>query len=170
MTATVLPLVAWLILLAGVAGETVALLALYFKWTSAVAGVFVLVSAVALLAATAAAPTWNLVSFYLPGWRGFLKLRFPWYMEYPVVAERILRRIPDGTYAVGERIPDDIELMQESGASQYAVLGALKLLRDLGWLSFRKGEGIFVNPPEDRIDPGNISRWLKGRTRPGEGS
>jgi hypothetical protein len=165
MTATVLPVVAWLILLAGVAGEAVALLALYFKWTSAVAGIFVLSSAIALLAAAAAAPVWNLVSFYVPEWRQSLKLRLPWYIEYLILAEKIRLRINEGTYPVNEQIPGDAELAQETGASQYAVLMALQLLKDLGWLSFRKGEGIFVNPPEKRLtDPRNIARWLRGRT------
>jgi DNA-binding GntR family transcriptional regulator len=65
-------------------------------------------------------------------------------------AEMIRQRVVDGTYAVGEKLPAETVLIEESGLPQYTVLAALKFLKNSGWLTPEKGSGLFVSPPEKR--------------------
>ncbi|GLZ14386.1 hypothetical protein Acsp04_46210 [Actinomadura sp. NBRC 104425] len=56
----------------------------------------------------------------------------------------ILRRITDGTYAVGSKIPTTRELARECDVSERTVTEAIKALRENGTLRGIPGRGVYV--------------------------
>lgn len=56
----------------------------------------------------------------------------------------LLRRIINGTYAAGIRLPTERELSQEFGVTRNVIREALKRIEALGLISIRQGSGIFV--------------------------
>lgn len=73
--------------------------------------------------------------------------------KYQQLAELIRSRILDGTYLIGEQVPAEVALMEETGYSRDTVRSAVKILRESGWVTVTHGLGTFVNPPEFRQQP-----------------
>jgi GntR family transcriptional regulator len=64
--------------------------------------------------------------------------------KYVRLAQTIQRRIEDGTYAPGTRVPSENQLVQSFGMSRPTVVRALELLKRDGWLESRQGYGTIV--------------------------
>lgn len=61
-----------------------------------------------------------------------------------VVAERIERLITDGVLKVGQAIPSERRLCEKLGCSRSALREGLRVLRGLGVIETRHGQGSFV--------------------------
>lgn len=55
--------------------------------------------------------------------------------QYERLAGMLRDRIAAGTYARGDKLPSEMELMDESGLSRSTVRHALKVLVDEGWFA-----------------------------------
>jgi GntR family transcriptional repressor for pyruvate dehydrogenase complex len=66
---------------------------------------------------------------------------------YEQVALRIEQQIIDGTYAVGDLLPSERELMREFGVGRPAIREALFHLRNMGLIELRSGERALVKRP-----------------------
>ncbi|MFF5537003.1 GntR family transcriptional regulator [Streptomyces cinerochromogenes] len=64
--------------------------------------------------------------------------------KYVRLAQTIQRRIEDGTYAAGTRVPSENQFVQAFGMSRPTVVRALELLKRDGWLESRQGYGTIV--------------------------
>ncbi|MEV5006874.1 GntR family transcriptional regulator [Streptomyces sp. NPDC055692] len=64
--------------------------------------------------------------------------------KYVRLAQTLQRRIEDGTYAPGTRVPSENQLVQAFGMSRPTVVRALELLKRDGWLESRQGYGTIV--------------------------
>ncbi|QTE00879.1 GntR family transcriptional regulator [Streptomyces cyanogenus] len=64
--------------------------------------------------------------------------------KYVRLAQTIQRRIEDGTYPPGTRVPSENQLVQSFGMSRPTVVRALELLKRDGWLESRQGFGTIV--------------------------
>ncbi|GBQ01726.1 UTRA domain-containing protein [Streptomyces spongiicola] len=64
--------------------------------------------------------------------------------KYVRLAQTLQRRIEDGTYAPGTRVPSENQLVQTFGMSRPTVVRALELLKRDGWLESRQGYGTTV--------------------------
>lgn len=64
--------------------------------------------------------------------------------KYAMILNRITRNIQDGTYAVGDTLPTETELMTAYGVSRYTVRSALQQLRHSGLIVSRQGQGSRV--------------------------
>ncbi|MGW8635251.1 GntR family transcriptional regulator [Streptomyces sp. NPDC055793] len=64
--------------------------------------------------------------------------------KYLRLAQTLQRRIEDGTYAPGVRVPSENQLVQTFGMSRPTVVRALELLKRDGWLESRQGYGTIV--------------------------
>ncbi|MFF9494110.1 GntR family transcriptional regulator [Streptomyces flaveolus] len=64
--------------------------------------------------------------------------------KYVRLAQTLQRRIEDGTYAPGSRVPSENQLVQAFGMSRPTVVRALELLKRDGWLESRQGYGTIV--------------------------
>ena len=66
----------------------------------------------------------------------------------------LLDRIQSGTYALGQRLPPEMELSAEFGVSRPVVRAALARLRDAGLVTSRRGAGSFVSSGEAEVEGG----------------
>ncbi|MEU9396292.1 GntR family transcriptional regulator [Streptomyces sp. NPDC048324] len=64
--------------------------------------------------------------------------------KYVRLAQTIQRRVEDGTYPPGTRVPSENQLVQAFGMSRPTVVRALELLKRDGWLESRQGFGTIV--------------------------
>jgi GntR family transcriptional regulator len=64
--------------------------------------------------------------------------------KYVRLAQTIQRRIEDGTYPPGTKVPSENQLVQSFGMSRPTVVRALELLKRDGWLESRQGFGTIV--------------------------
>ena len=64
--------------------------------------------------------------------------------QYERLAGTLRDRIAAGTYARGDKLPSEMELMDESGLSRSTVRHALKVLVDEGLVRTERGRGAFV--------------------------
>lgn len=64
--------------------------------------------------------------------------------KYVRLAQTMQRRIEDGTYPPGTRVPSENQLVQAFGMSRPTVVRALELLKRDGWLESRQGYGTIV--------------------------
>ncbi|MET9047023.1 GntR family transcriptional regulator [Streptomyces sp. NPDC004362] len=64
--------------------------------------------------------------------------------KYVRLAQTIQRRVEDGTYPPGTRVPSENQLVQAFGMSRPTVVRALELLKRDGWLESRQGYGTIV--------------------------
>ncbi|MGK3943624.1 GntR family transcriptional regulator [Streptomyces caeruleatus] len=64
--------------------------------------------------------------------------------KYVRLAQTLQRRIEDGTYPPGTRVPSENQLVQAFGMSRPTVVRALELLKRDGWLESRQGFGTIV--------------------------
>jgi DNA-binding GntR family transcriptional regulator len=65
---------------------------------------------------------------------------------YKDVADELRRRIAEGTYAPGSRVPSLHELVAEFGVSTITVRRALRELTYEGLLQSQQGVGVFIRP------------------------
>lgn len=71
-------------------------------------------------------------------------------MVYVAIADVLAARIKDGTYPPDGRLPAELELVAEFGASRESVRRAVEELRKRGLVETVKGKGSFVLPAEER--------------------
>jgi DNA-binding transcriptional MocR family regulator len=64
--------------------------------------------------------------------------------RYEQVAQQLRKRILDGTYAPGSKLPSGPELARQSGISQHSAQRALELLERDGLVSIVSGSGTTV--------------------------
>ncbi len=64
------------------------------------------------------------------------------------IADLLARRILDGRYKVGDRLPTERELAAEFGTNRNAVREAVKRLEGVGMIRARQGSGIYVEELE----------------------
>lgn len=64
--------------------------------------------------------------------------------KYAMILNRIIREIQNGTYAVGDTLPTESELMTAYGVSRFTVRSALQELRNRGLIVSRQGQGSRV--------------------------
>ncbi|CAL9530703.1 hypothetical protein SUDANB176_04046 [Streptomyces sp. enrichment culture] len=60
------------------------------------------------------------------------------------IAAEIIRRIQDGTYPPGSRVPSTLEIAQEFGVVNATAAKAMAHLRAEGWTRGEVGLGTFV--------------------------
>ncbi len=60
------------------------------------------------------------------------------------VADQLQAAIAKGTYAVGEKLPTEPELMEQFGVGRSSVREAVRLLANSGWVRAQQGVGTFV--------------------------
>ncbi|MFF3875016.1 GntR family transcriptional regulator [Streptomyces sp. NPDC001978] len=60
------------------------------------------------------------------------------------IAAEIIRRIKDGTYPPGSRVPSTLEIAQEFGVVNATAAKAMRHLQDQGWTRGEVGLGTFV--------------------------
>jgi GntR family transcriptional repressor for pyruvate dehydrogenase complex len=75
---------------------------------------------------------------------------------YEVAAEGVLELIARLGLRPGDRMPTEIELAQQLGASRTVVREAIKILSALGRVSAQKGRGLYVSDDEGMFGAG---RW-----------
>jgi GntR family transcriptional repressor for pyruvate dehydrogenase complex len=63
---------------------------------------------------------------------------------HELVAEDILRRIREGEWQPGHRLPSVVELAEAYGVGRSTVREAASALKAMGWLDVRHGGGTFV--------------------------
>lgn len=71
---------------------------------------------------------------------------------YQQVKDRIVRRIVEGDWAVGHRVPSENQLTREWDVSRMTVHRALRELTAEGWLTRTRGLGTFVAGPKPQSD------------------
>lgn len=64
------------------------------------------------------------------------------------LADRITRRIIDGEYEVGSRLPTEREMAQEYGVNRLVVREALKRVEAFGLITIKHGSGTYVEDIE----------------------
>ncbi|MEV0976819.1 winged helix-turn-helix domain-containing protein [Streptomyces sp. NPDC049915] len=63
------------------------------------------------------------------------------------IATEIIRRIKDGTYPPGSRVPSTLETAQEFGVVNATAATAMRHVREAGWTRGEVGLGTFVSDP-----------------------
>jgi GntR family histidine utilization transcriptional repressor len=66
------------------------------------------------------------------------------------IAAEIIRRIEDGTYPSGSRVPSTLEIAQEFGVVNATATKAMRRIREQGWTRGEVGLGTFV---ADQLPP-----------------
>lgn len=66
------------------------------------------------------------------------------------IADVLAARIEDGTYPPEARLPAELDLVAEFGASRESVRRAIKELRERRLIETVSGKGSFILPPEER--------------------
>lgn len=67
---------------------------------------------------------------------------------YDQVKDRILAKIKDGTYAVGDTIPSELELAEQYDVSRATIRQAVQILVSKGYLEKRRRRGTIVTEPK----------------------
>ncbi len=77
------------------------------------------------------------------------------------ITTQLLRRIINGTYPPGSKLPTERLLTDEFGVTRSVIREALKRVEALGYLSIRQGSGIFVEQTQNsEIDIIYLSLFL----------
>ena len=71
-------------------------------------------------------------------------------LVYVQAADLIAARIEDGTYPPEARLPAELELVAEFGASRESVRRAVDELRKRGLIATVRGKGSYVLPVDER--------------------
>ena len=71
---------------------------------------------------------------------------------YQSVADRLQRKILDGVYQPGDRLPGERELADEMGVSRVTVREAEIALQAMGYILVKPGSGAYVTEPASRHD------------------
>jgi len=74
-------------------------------------------------------------------------------LVYVAIADVLAARIEDGTYPPEGRLPAELDLAAEFGASRESVRRAVDELRKRGLIETVKGKGSFILPPDERPPP-----------------
>ncbi|RFM31437.1 FadR/GntR family transcriptional regulator [Chitinophaga silvisoli] len=80
------------------------------------------------------------------------------------VADRINDLIVNGTYQVGEKLPNETDMMTSFGVGRSTIREAIKLLANIGILDVRHGVGSFVNELVSSREPIDV-RLSKADTK-----
>src|SRR5688572_28988798 len=72
---------------------------------------------------------------------------------YQYVADTLRRRIVQGEYASGERLPSERELCEQFESSRITIRRALDILADEMLIQRRQGDGTYVSPKPSRKIP-----------------
>jgi len=64
------------------------------------------------------------------------------------ISEQLIRRITNGAYPIGSKLPTERLLAEEFGVGRHVIREALKRLDALGLVRIRQGSGIFVRDLE----------------------
>lgn len=81
---------------------------------------------------------------------------------FRVMADDLRTRILDGTYAEGERLPSESELLAHYGTARMTVRQAIEVLRSEGLVVTVQGKGAFVRTrPQTRLL--RADRFARGR-------
>src|SRR5215470_1584928 len=70
---------------------------------------------------------------------------------YEEVADRLEAMIHEGTYAPGDRLPSERELMKQYGVGRPAVREALFALQKMGLVAINSGERARVTQPTPKV-------------------
>ena len=70
--------------------------------------------------------------------------------KYARIVNALQERITDGTYAPGDMLPSETQLIAEFGASRPIVVRALGILEQDGWIAAEHGRGRFVRRTQPR--------------------
>lgn len=83
------------------------------------------------------------------------------------VAADLRQKISAGSYAPGEQLPSERELVEHYGVSRPTVRDAVDILRSEGLVTSEHGRGVFVRPPAsiERIARTRLSRAARERNR-----
>lgn len=65
------------------------------------------------------------------------------------ITTKLLRRIINGTYPPGSKLPTERQLTEEFGVTRSLIREALKRVEALGYLSIRQGSGIFIEQTQN---------------------
>lgn len=68
----------------------------------------------------------------------------PWTSRVGVVVEKIKNAIISGELKPGEKLPTELELVEQLGIGRYSIREAIKMLVALGVLEIRRPQGTFV--------------------------
>ena len=68
--------------------------------------------------------------------------------QHVLLAQDLISRIQSGEFAVGDKLPTELELCQTRSLARGTVRQALKHLEDAGMISRRRGAGTTVESPE----------------------
>ena len=71
-------------------------------------------------------------------------------LVYMAIADVLAARIDDGTYPPEGRLPAELDLVAEFGASRDSVRRAVEELRKRGLIETVKGKGSFILPESER--------------------
>ncbi|MEL7312183.1 MAG: FadR/GntR family transcriptional regulator [Pseudomonadota bacterium] len=71
---------------------------------------------------------------------------------YQAVADQLQRRILDGVYSPGDRLPGERELADEMGVSRVTIREAEIALQAMGYIVVKPGSGAYVSEPTSRHD------------------
>lgn len=74
-------------------------------------------------------------------------------LVYVQIADELSKRIEDGTYPPEGRLPAELDLVAEFGASRESVRRAMDELRKRGLIETVKGKGSYVLPEDERTPP-----------------
>ena len=80
---------------------------------------------------------------------------------YHRVADEIKKKINDGSYPPGSRLPGERELAEHFEVSRVTIREAEIALQALGYISIKTGSGVYVTDPSDQPVKGfpNISAF-----------
>src|SRR5438105_12216829 len=87
-------------------------------------------------------------------------------LSYEVVKQSIHKRIADGGWEPGVRLPSERELVQEFGCARMTVHRALRELEAEGLIERRQGSGSYVaelHPISNLLEVRDISEEIAGR-------
>lgn len=84
-----------------------------------------------------------------------------------LIMEEFRRRLVEGVYVVGDRLPTIDDFAREFGVGRSSVREAIRALQMLGVLEVRQGDGVYVAPAESRmaVAPMMWGLLLTGDTR-----
>lgn len=74
------------------------------------------------------------------------------------IADAVRMRITTGDLATGARLPSVRGLAEQLGINPNTVAKAYTQLSNEGWLSSQPGQGLFVAPQRQRLDPAERQR------------
>jgi len=77
----------------------------------------------------------------MPHTVGIMTAQLP---QYQFIAESLLRRIANGSYQLGERLPSETQLAEDHGVARETIRRALDRLQQLGMIERRPGDGTRI--------------------------